>query len=120
MGLVAIANVPLQYVFQGSQAPYEPLTVVRDNTWLFSAGRSVYELTSSDGTRYRMQAYSHIVDGTQTLASLDSLRQRLKLPSGWTYSVRTLQANEGVRPTDGLATVLLDEYRNTYMRIDQR
>jgi hypothetical protein len=101
------------------QGPYLERSIVRETVFGFAAGTEIHELTTPDGVTYVMQAYSQIVDPTLTLTDLPALGDRLDLPAGWTFSVRTLTADLGVLSTDGVATVLQDELQNTYQRVDR-
>ena len=101
-----------------SQTPYTERPVARDTVFGFDEGRKVYELTAPGGATYVMQARSQIVDPDITEEDLDALGDRLDLPTGWTYQVRTLDAPLDVRSTKGVAIVVQDELQNTYQRID--
>lgn len=114
MGLVAIVIVSPSLVAASQNHPYVSQSVRRTNIWLYDAGAEVYELVNPNGNVYRMQSFAQYVDASITAASLPALGDRLALPEGWSYRVRTLTAAEGVAPPDGLATVLTDEFGNTY------
>jgi hypothetical protein len=101
------------------QGPYTERSIARETVFGFAAGTEVHELTTPDGVTYVMQAYSQIIDPTLTITDLPALGDRLDLPAGWTFSVRTLPADLGVLSTDGVATVLQDELQNTYQRVDR-
>lgn len=98
---------------------YTERHVARETIFRFKAGSPVHELRSPDGTTYVLQAYSLAVDPTQTLADLPALGDRLALPDGWTFTVRTPEVDLDLLSTDGIATVVQDELQNTYQRIDQ-
>jgi hypothetical protein len=68
---------------------------------------------------YVLQAYSLAVDPTQTEEDLAGLGERLDLPEGWTFRVRTLEDDLGLLSRDGVATVTQDELQNTYQRADR-
>ncbi|MCB0959293.1 MAG: hypothetical protein KDB04_07185 [Acidimicrobiales bacterium] len=102
-----------------SQTPYTEREVARDTVFGFDAGSEVYELIAPDDTTYVMQARSQIVDAGLEEADLPALGDRLDLPEGWTYRVRTLDEPLGLLSTDGIATVLQDELQNTYQRVDE-
>jgi len=108
----SIAQVQLPSL--SAEAPYTPTSVRRDTTFTFAAGRKVYELTAPDGSISIMQSYSQQTDPTQTVDDLASLGDRLHLPHGWTFTVRTLGDDLDVVTLDGLATVITDDLRNTY------
>jgi hypothetical protein len=97
-----------------SQTPYTGRNVKRDTVFHFDAGTDVYELTADDGRVYVMQSYSQELDPTLSLDRLADLGSVLKVPAGWTYSVRHLDAPLDVRDVDGIALVVQDELRNTY------
>lgn len=101
-----------------AQSPFTERRVARDTVFRFNAGTEVYELTSPEGIVYVMQSYSQQVDSTLTAERLATLGGVLKLPPGWTYSVRTLDADLEVTDTNGIATVLQDALQNSYQRID--
>lgn len=101
-----------------SQTPYVERGVARDTVFGFDAGSKVYELVAPDGTTYVMQARSQIVDPTLSEADLAGLGDRLDLPDGWRYRVRTLDAPLELASTDGVATVLQDELKDTYQRVE--
>jgi hypothetical protein len=54
------------------------------------------------------------VDPTTDEASLATLGDRLGLPDGWTYRVRTLDEELVVDTTHTVATVLQDEFEHAY------
>lgn len=103
-----------------TNTPYTEREVARDTVFGFDAGSEVYELVAPDGTTYVMQARSQIVDASLEEADLPALGDRLELPEGWTYQVRTLEEPLAVLSDDrGIATVLQDELQNTYQRVDE-
>jgi hypothetical protein len=101
-----------------SQTPYTQRPVARETVFGFDAGSEVYELIDAEGTSYVMQARSQTVDPTLEEADLAALADRLELPDGWRYRVRTLAAPLALRSTDGVAIVVQDELQNTYQRLD--
>jgi len=111
----ATIDLRLWNVFFGRN-PYTETTVKRSTIYLYRKGRPVYELLSPAGDRYRMQAYAQIVDPDLTLGDLEGLAGRLKLPKGWTYSVRTLTADEHLA-AHVVAYVLQDELQNSYQKL---
>lgn len=100
------------------QTPYTERRVARDTVFGFDAGSEVYELVAPDGTTYIMQARSQIVDPTLDESDLPTLGDRLDLPDGWEYRVRTLDEPLGLLSVDGVAVVIQDELQDTYQRID--
>lgn len=106
-----IAVLPL-----GAGAPgrYEERHVDRGAIFFFDAGKPVYELVRPDGTAYVMQALCIGVDPTICEETLPTLGERLALPDGWTYRVRVLDEELVVDTSASLATVIQDEFENTY------
>jgi len=97
-----------------STAPYTDNHVHRGAVFFFDSGKPVYELVSPDGLTYVMQAYCLAVDPATDEASLLTLGDRLGLPDGWTYRVRTLDEELVVDTTQKVATVLQDEFEHSY------
>jgi hypothetical protein len=64
-----------------------------------------------------MQAYSQIVDKSLNYAGLQTLGERLKLPSGWRYTSFAPETDL-VLGAKGTATVVQDELENTYQKLD--
>jgi len=94
--------------------PYELRHVDRRAIFFFDAGAPVYELVDADGRAYVMQARCVGVDPGMSEESLPALGSRLALPAGWSYRTRVL-AEELVVDTSGhVATVVQDEFENTY------
>jgi hypothetical protein len=95
-------------------SPYTEVKVDRGAVFFFDAGRPVYELVNPDGLAYVMQALCIGVDATMSEDSLVTLGDRLAMPDGWSYRTRILD-DELVGDTTGpVATVLQDEFENSY------
>lgn len=98
--------------------PYLERTVKRHAEFEFHAGSEIYELLAPNGSIYVMQSFAQIVDATLGATDLPKLGERLAVPMGWSYRVRTLEAPLVVT-TPGEATVLQDELANSYSRYVQ-
>ena len=94
--------------------PYEERYVNRGAVFFFNPGSVVYELINTQGKVYVMQAYCVGVDPTLNLDNLGDLATRLDLPTGWLFRGRILDAELVVDTTDHPATVVQDEFENTY------
>jgi len=94
--------------------PYTEIHVDRGAVFFFDAGKPVYELVNPDGLAYVMQAYCIGVDPSTDEPSLYTLADRLSMPDGWSYRVRILDEELVVDTTDKVATVLQDEFENSY------
>lgn len=95
-------------------APYEERHVNRGAVFFWDAGTQVYELVRPDGEAYVMQALCTAVDASISIDTLANLGNRLQMPSGWSYRTRILDADLVVDTSDHLATVVQDEFENTY------
>lgn len=103
----------------GKQTPYQDTVSRRTTTWFFDAGAEVYELVSPEGVVYVMQSASQRVDPDNTVDRLPTLGDRLSLPEGWQFKVRTLEEGLVMRATfddDPPNTIVLDELENNYQR----
>jgi hypothetical protein len=96
------------------QVPYTERLVDRGAIFFFDAGKRVYELVNGEGTAYVMQAYCVGIDASLTEESLFNLGDRLDLPEGWTYRTRILDEELVVDTSNHVATVLQDEFENSY------
>lgn len=94
--------------------PYTERHVDRGAVFFWDAGKPVYELVNPDGVAYVMQARCIGVDPNMTEESLTGLGSRLALPAGWSYRVRNLESELVVDTTGRVATVLQDEFENSY------
>lgn len=107
-----IATLDLGTVMQ--TGPYTIRNVNRGAVFFFDAGSRIYELVDSDAVAYVMQAYCVGVDPTLTEEALVGLGDRLQLPEGWSYRTRVLDEELVVDTSASLATVIQDEFENTY------
>jgi haloalkane dehalogenase len=96
------------------RTPLTETSVARDTEFIFAADRQIHELTAPDGSVYIMQSYSEEIDPTLTLDELAGLGDRLDLPDGWSFTSRVLDEALVVEDLDGVATVIQDEFRNSY------
>jgi hypothetical protein len=94
--------------------PYNAMKVNRQAVFFFDAGQTVHELLDSDGLAYVMQALCIGVDPTMSVESLDTLGERLAMPEGWSYRSRVLAEDLIIDTTATVATVLQDEFENSY------
>lgn len=97
---------------------YTPQTVDRQSTFIFRAGRTVYQLRTDDGRLFVMQSWSQQVDPTLVEEDLASLADRLSLPPGWTYEPVTLTADLVIGASAQPAQVLQDDLSNSYSLVD--
>jgi hypothetical protein len=107
-----IATIPLGADF--AAGPYTIRNVNRGAVFFFDAGKAVYELVDPDGRAFVMQARCVGVDSNMSEESLATLGERLALPEGWSYRSRVLGSELVIDTSATLATVVQDEFENTY------
>jgi len=112
----ATLALPLRDILFGAR-PYVERTVKRDTTYVYDAGKPVYEITDDKGRTYVMQTFADIVDRHLTMEDLPDLGQRLKLPTGWRYATRVLD-REMRLTAKGEAFLIQDDLQNSYQRRD--
>lgn len=94
--------------------PYNEMKVNRQVIFFIDAGQTVHELVNPEGLAYVMQALCIGVDPTMSAESLDTLGERLSMPEGWSYRSRVLTEDLIIDTTGSPATVLQDEFENSY------
>ncbi len=95
-------------------SPYMERKVNRGAIFFFDAGRPVYELVNPAGEAYVLQARCVGVDPEMSEEALETLGDRLALPEGWSYRVRILEEEFVIDTSSSPATVLQDEFENSY------
>jgi hypothetical protein len=104
-----VATLQNAYIFRQVQRN----TVVR-----FDAGKPVFELLDTTARVFDMQSFS-VQKTPQTDADLATLGSRLTLPAGWTFRTRVIAADLTVTAIDHVATVVQDDFANTYQLSQQ-
>ena len=97
-----------------SAGAYTDKRVNRGAVFYWDAGKPVFELVNPAGEAYVMQALCVGVDPTMSQESLPTLGERLAVPAGWSYRMRVLTEELVVDTTSTIATVLQDEFENSY------
>jgi len=110
MRRIAVVNLGADY----APGSYVERKINRGAVFFWDAGKKVYELVNPDGLAYVMQARCIGVDPTISEESLDTMGDKLSLPAGWSYRVRVLSEELVVDTTAHVATVLQDEFENSY------
>jgi hypothetical protein len=108
-----VLKLNLLDIFQSRFKPYKTKTVQRNTTWVYEAHQPVYELVDPQGHVYVMQSYS-VQRHRQSMKTLQRLGSHLSLPSGWLFKTGTLQHRAYVHTQNGYATVVQDNFYNTY------
>lgn len=123
LAMARIASVRIDLATQvrpeglaGGPMAYRRVRVDRKARFGFEPGRTVYELVDPDGDVFVMQAYCVAADPDLDELALAGLGDRLALPDGWRFVVRTLDVPLAVGSTDEDAVVVQDELQNTYCR----
>ncbi|MDI1483003.1 hypothetical protein [Polyangium sp. y55x31] len=111
MRVAGVLEMPLADAM--SESAYVPRKVARTTTWVYKAGKLVYELVDPQGQIFDMQSYS-VQKVAQTESSLAELGATLTLPAGWKFQARVLESDLEVTAVDGVATVVQDDHGNTY------
>jgi hypothetical protein len=101
-----------------AQTPYTVRSVDRRVVFFFNAGSRVFELVNREGSVYVMQARCIGVDPEMGEDALVTLGDRLAVPEGWAYRTRILDEELVVDTSDHLASVVQDEFENTYSLLD--
>ena len=110
----ATLSLPFRDLLFGHRA-YVVRTIERETTYVYEAGKPIYEITDDQGRVYVMQTFAEIVDKTLTMDDLATLGAKLKLPDGWTYSTRVLDADLELT-ANGEAYLIQDDLQNSYQR----
>ncbi len=97
---------------------YTQNKVQRFTTWVYFAGKAVYELVSPEGDVFRMQSYAQVVDPNLGVADFGDLGSRLALPKGWSYRTRVLTADSELR-ANGTAYVINDNLYDSYQKVTE-
>ena len=108
-------KIPLSTVIEGGAPPYTDTLLLKSTGLLFKKGRTVYELTSPKGATYIMQSYPQQNNPHFNETDLASMRNRLMLPAGWNYRVRSLDQDLFLKPADK-TFVLRDNLENSYQK----
>ena len=112
-GILHLSAYDLLRAKSGSH--YQQWKVERHSTWIYEAGKPIYELIDPEGNVYVMQSYS-TQKYPQTKESLTSLVSRLTLPTGWQFKTGDIKNREALHTIDNVAIVVQDDYLNTYQK----
>lgn len=104
---------------------YNPIKMAESVNYVWQPGSTVYTLTSDKGVEYVMTHFQPATLDMQVKEieeTASTLAQRLNLPDGWRYSVKTLNKIMSIRRQEELGYTTLrvfDENGNVYIAIDQ-
>ncbi len=114
MRKAGLLHLNLKTILFGA-TPYREHAVDRTTTWVYDAGKPIYELISPDHEVYVMQSYS-VQQIPQTQASLGELATKLTLPKGWQFRTGILQKQGQIPAFNNKAYVIQDNFQNTYQK----
>jgi hypothetical protein len=114
MRQAGVLDLPLRDLLKRPK-PYSQFTVARNTTWVFMAGKPVFELIDPKGNVFIMQSYS-LQKTQQNEADLPKLGSILKLPKGWQFRTRILTQDYLLTPVNQKAVVTQDNLLNTYQQ----
>lgn len=97
-------------------APYREHQVRFETTWLYKAGRAVYELIDPEGQTFVMLSYS-VERRPLNEPNLARLGSQLTLPKGWHFKTAILNENLYLPTVNNIAVFIQDNLLNTYQRI---
>ena len=92
---------------------YKKHHVARKSTWVYSAGKPIYELISPTKQVYVMQSFSTEVVKLNE-ESLPKLGSMIKLPKGWKFKTGVLDKEAKLVTMNNKAVVVQDSLKNTY------
>lgn len=112
MRVGGVVKISIRDLLKGFR-PYREHHVTRKTTWIYEAGKPVYELISPSKQVFVMQSYSVEVVKL-TPESLMSLRSMLKLPKGWQFKSGIIKKDTSLETLNSKAVVVQDSLKNTY------
>lgn len=98
--------------------PYKQHEVDRQTTWIYDAGKPVFELIDPNGNVFVMQSYS-IQATAQNIDSLSQLGSKLTLPQGWQFKAGIINKAQTIKAVNNRAIVIQDDYLNTYQKASE-
>jgi hypothetical protein len=99
--------------------PYVPATIERNSVMTFDKGKPVFLLDDTkNGTTWILKNYATTVDPNMTYESLPTLGTKLNPPEGWNFRTETLDQDLTVKPVNGMARIMWDEFGQSYDALD--
>lgn len=110
---MAASHMPASVKMAPGFLTYKKAPVERKTELTFSAGKPVFLLDDPDGKVWVMKSWRDAHG--QTYEGLKDLGSRYQsLPEGYRFRVKVLDKDLVLRPTEGTATVMQDEFENTF------
>lgn len=114
MRKTAILHLSLHDILLGDK-PYHEHRVERNTTWMYAAGKTVYELIDPQGHVFVMQSFT-LTANTQSEQDLARLAHKIKLPNGWKFKTGMLQTDRAIPAVGNESIVVQDNFKNIYQR----
>jgi hypothetical protein len=111
-----VLHLTLMDIIKGAAA-YREHSVERKTTWVYKAGRRVYELVNPQGQVYVMQSYS-TQRSALTEEKLADLNDQLKLLKGWHFRSVVLTKDAHLTASHNIALVIRDNLLNLYQKAE--
>jgi hypothetical protein len=110
---MAASHMPTSVKMEPGFLTYKRAPVERKTELTYRAGKPVFLMDDPEGKVWVMKAFRDSYG--QTYDNLKDLGSRYKsLPKGYRFRVTTLEKDLVLRPTEGTATVMQDEFENTF------
>ena len=110
---MASSHMPAETEMKPGFLTYKRVPVERKSTLVFRAGKPVFLLDDPEGKVWVMKTYRDAHG--QSYDTLKDLASRYEsLPEGYSFRVKVLEKDLVLKPTGGLATVMQDEFENTF------
>lgn len=110
---MAASHMPAETEIKPGFLTYKRVPVERKSTLVFRAGQPVFLLDDPEGKVWVMKTYRDAHG--QSYENLKDLAGRYKsLPEGYSFRVKMLEEDLVLKPTTGKATVMQDEFENTF------
>lgn len=96
---------------------YTPGQIHRQTKYLYKSGSTVFLLRAPDGKPWVMQSYTTEMDPNLTFDQLPQLGNKLKLPEGYKFEVKTLTRDLMINPTqvpNHTAHIIRDDLHDVY------
>ncbi|KAL4518026.1 hypothetical protein Ndes2437A_g04337 [Nannochloris sp. 'desiccata'] len=114
MEVKSVLDVPLKALY--GVEDYEETLSGRSTNFTYLKGKEVYELVNPEGVAYRMFAFAPLAQPNLTMKDLPTLGETfVKLPEGWKYQVRVLDASDSLI-SQGAACIVTDEIGDQYQK----
>jgi hypothetical protein len=96
--------------------PYKPFTIARKSSLGWNKGTTALLLDDADGNTWILKGFQIGLKPTYTFEEFVASGQGRfqKLPTGWKFRVKVLDADLIETPEGGLATIMADEFFNVY------